>query len=173
MEATSISIENKIDELLAVLDTDIQHIQESLSYLNELRSSVIKRDDSALGKLLELIRGKSESYRSHEVRRQSVRKELADALGCGFEQVTLSRLEADLPEEKREQVARKKVELKSLIQQLQKEHLSTALLLSECARINRSLLKEIFDMGNSKTVYYGSNGAAKRQSDTAFVNLQL
>lgn len=173
MKATSISIENKIDELLAVLDTDIQHIQQSLSYLNELRSSVIKRDDVALGRLLKLIQGRSDDYRSHESKRHSVRKELAGALGCGIEQVTLSRLEAGLPKEKREQVARKKEELTSLIQQLQKEHLSTALLLSECARINRALLKGIFNLGNSGTVYYGSNGAAKRQSDMAFVNLQL
>ena len=64
MKATSISIEDKIDELLAVLDTDIQHIQQSLSYLNELRSLVIKRDDTALGTLLGVIRAGSDSYRS-------------------------------------------------------------------------------------------------------------
>lgn len=173
MKVTSISIEEKIDELLAVLDTDIRHIQQNLSYLNELRSHVIKRDDAALGKLLELIRGRSDSYLRHELKRQSVRKELAGALGCGLEQVTLSTLEAGLPKEKREQVTKKKAELTSLIQELRKEHLSTALLLSECTRINRTLLKEIFNLGNSGTVYYGSNGAAKRQSDTAFVNLQL
>ncbi|MHC4640017.1 MAG: flagellar export chaperone FlgN [Planctomycetota bacterium] len=173
MKATLICIENKIDELLVVLDTDIQHIQQSLSYLNELRSSVIKRDDAALGKLLKLIQGRSDDYRCHELKRQSVRKELATALGCSFQQVTLSTLEAGVSKEKREQVTKKKAELTSLIQQLKKEHLSTALLLSECARINRSLLKEIFNLGNSGTVCYGSNGAAKRQNDMAFVNLQL
>ena len=173
MEATSIGIEDKIDELLAVLDTDIRHIQQNLSYLNELRSYVIKRDDAALSKLLELIRGRSDSYQSNELKRQSVRKELAGALGWSLEQVTLTALVSGLSREKREQVTRKKEELSSLIKDLKKEHLSTALLLSECARINRMLLKEIFNLGNSGTVYYGSNGAAKRQSDMAFVNLQL
>jgi hypothetical protein len=173
MEATSISIDDKIDELLAVLDTDIRHIQQNLSYLNELRSYVIKRDDASLSKLLELIRGRSDSYRSQELKRQSVREELADALGWSLEQVTLSALGSSLPKGKREQVTRKREQLSSLIQELKKEHLSTALLLSECARINRTLLKEIFNLGNSGTVYYGSNGAAKRQSDMAFVNLQL
>ncbi|KPL25243.1 MAG: hypothetical protein AMJ75_01535 [Phycisphaerae bacterium SM1_79] len=173
MEATLISIEDKIDELLVVLDTDIRHIQQNLSYLNELRSYVIKRDDAALGKLLELIRGRSDSYRSHELKRQSIRKELADTLGWSLEQVTLSKLEAGRPNEKRGRVTRKKEQLSSLIKELRKEHLSTALLLSECARINRTLLKEIFNLGNSGTVCYGSNGAAKRQSDMVFVNLQL
>jgi hypothetical protein len=173
MESTSISIEDKIDELLAVLDTDIRHIQQNLSYLNELRSYVIKRDDTSLSKLLELIRGRSGSYRSQELKRQSVRKELADALGWSLEQVTLSALGSGLPKEKRGQVTKKKEQLSSLVNELRKEHLSTSLLLSECARINRTLLKEIFNPGNSGTVYYGSNGAAKRQSDMAFVNLQL
>jgi len=45
--------------------------------------------------------------------------------------------------------------------------------LSECARINRMLLKGFFYLGNTGTVSYGSNGAAKQQSDMAFVNLQF
>jgi hypothetical protein len=173
MKATTISIEDKVDELLLVLDEDIRHIQQSLSRLNELRSLVIKRDDVSLGKLLELIRSESEGYRKHELQRQSIRKELAAALGCGFGQMTLSTLEADLPKEKKEQVTEKKAKLNSLIKELKKEHLSTALLLSECARINKMLLNSVFNFGNTGTVYYGSNGATKRQNDTAFVNLQF
>ena len=173
MKATAISIEDKVDELLLVLDEDIQHIQQSLSRLNELRSLVIKRDDVALGKLLELIKGASEGYRRHELQRQSIRKELASALGFGLAQMTLSTLEASLPKGKKEQVTEKKAKLKSLIKELKKEHLSTALLLSDCARFNNLLLKTIFDVGETDTVYYSSNGNTKRQSDTAFVNLQF
>jgi hypothetical protein len=173
MKATAISIEDKVDELLLVLDEDIRHIQQSLSRLNELRSLIIKRDDAALGKLLELIRSESEGYRSHELKRQSIRKELASVLGCGPAQMTLSALETSLPKEKKGQVTEKKAKLQSLIKELKKEHLSTALLLSDCARFNRMLLKGVFNLGNTRTVYYGSNGATKQQSDMAFVNLQL
>jgi hypothetical protein len=173
MKAMAISIEDKVDELLLVLDEDIRHIQQSLSRLNELRSMVIKRDDVTLGKLLELIRSESEGYRSHELKRQSIRKELAGALGFGLAQMTLSTLEASLPKGKKEQVTEKKAKLTSLIRELKKEHLSTALLLSECARFNRMLLKGVFNLGNTKTVYYGSNGATKQQSNMAFVNLQF
>ncbi|MDH4241807.1 MAG: hypothetical protein OEW48_19780, partial [Phycisphaerae bacterium] len=128
---------------------------------------------AALGKLLELLRSDSEGCRSHELKRQSIRKELASALGCSLEQMTLSTLEASLPKEKKGQVAEKKAKLQSLIKELKKEHLSTALLLSDCARFNRMLLKGVFNLGNTRTVYYGSNGATKQQSDMAFVNLQL
>ena len=173
MKATAIEIEDKVDELLAALDKDSRHIQESLLKLNELRSLVVKRDDAALGKLLESIQTESDSYRSHELKRQSIRKDLADALGCNLEQMTLSALEASLPEEKKAQVTRMKAKLKSLITELRKEHLSTTLLLSECTRFNNLLLKSIFDLGKSDVVYYNSNGATRRQTDTALVNLQF
>ena len=173
MKEITNSVEDKIDELLIVLDKDIQHIQQSLARLDELRSLVIKRDDVALGKLLERIRNESSSYQSHELKRQSIREEIATALGCGINQMTLSNIETGLSKVKREQVARKKTELISLIKKLKREHLSTTLFLSECARINRMLLKDVFKLGNAGTVYYGSKGATKRQSDMAFVNLQL
>jgi hypothetical protein len=173
MISTATEIEDKVDELLTCLDKDIQHIQESLSLLNRLRSLVIKRDDVALNKLLEIIQAESNSYRRHESNRQSIRNELANALGCNTEQMTLSMLEVRLPKEKKAQVIQKKAKLMSLITELKKEYLSTALLLSECARFNNLLLKSIFDLGNTGAVYYNSNGAIKRQTDIAFVNMQL
>ena len=61
----------------------------------------------------------------------------------------------------------------TLTQELKREYLSTTLLLSECARFNNKLLKGIFDFGKNGAVYYNSNGATKRQTDMAFVNLKL
>jgi hypothetical protein len=169
----AVEIEDKVDGLLVVLDKDIRHIQESLSRLDELRSLVIKRDDAALGELLEKIRAESDSYAANESNRQSVRKELAIVLECDLEQMTLSKLEAALSEEKKTQVAQRKTKLRSLTKELKKEHLSTVLLLSECARFNRLLLSSIFDLGKIGTITYDSNGAASRQTGAGFVNMQF
>ncbi|MHC4460050.1 MAG: hypothetical protein ACYS6W_06230 [Planctomycetota bacterium] len=165
--------QDKVDELLVILDKDTQHIQESLSRLNELRRLVIKRDDAALGKLLKSIQTESDSYKSHELKRQSIRKELAAALDSSLEQMTLSRLEEVLPEEKKAQVTERKEKLRLLTEELKKEYLSTTMLLSDCARFNNLLLKSIFDLGKTGMVYYNSNGAAKRHTDTAFVSLEF
>lgn len=173
MRSTATEIENKVDKLLTCLDKDSQHIQESLSQLNKLRSYVIKRDDSGLSKLLKVIQAEISSYRNHESKRQTIRKELANALGCNTEQMTLSALEACLPKGKKDQITKKKAQLMSLIKELKKEHLSTILLLSECAKFNNLLLKSIFDLGRTGAVYYNSNGATKQQTDMAFVNLHL
>lgn len=164
---------DKIDELLAVLDEDIEHIQDSLSRLNELRSLLIKPSNGSLDRLLENIRADSDSYAANESKRQSIRRELAAELGCDAEQMNLSRLEAHLTGQKKDQVTRKKTKLRSLTEELKKEYLSTMMLLSDCARFNSLLLKTIFDFGKTGTVYYGSNGSAERRDDTAFVNLKF
>jgi len=164
---------DKVDELLDVLDEDIQHIQQSLLRLNELRSLVVKRNDADLGKLLETIQAQSDSYRNHESKRQSIRKELAAALGCDLEQMTLSRLEAVLPEGKKAQVAGRKAKLRSLTRELKREHLATAMLLADCARFNRQLLNSVFDLGKTEILYYGSDGSTERRDEAGFVNLQF
>jgi hypothetical protein len=166
-------ISNGVDELLSVLDKDIQHIQKSLSWLNELRGLVIKRDYKELSKLLQTIQTEADSYAATESQRLSLRKDLANALGCNIKQVTLSALAAALPEEKKVRIENRKIKLKGLIQELRKEHLSTTLLLSDCARFIRQILKALFDLGGKRTVFYSPNGAARKLTETTFVNMKL
>lgn len=173
MKAIAAPIDDKVNKLLVCLNRDVQHIQESLQNLNEMRRLVLKRDEAALGKLLENIHGASLSYRNHELNRKSIRKELADTLGCEVGQMTLSALESCLPEAQKDRVTQMKTKLRSLSSELKKEYLSTALLLSECTRFNNLLLKGIFDLGKTESLHYKSNGQTKRNIDTAFVNLQI
>ena len=173
MKATAAPIEDKVDQLLVCLDRDVQHMQENLQQLNEMRRLVIKRDEAALGKLLENIQGASDYYRDQELNRKSIRKELADSLGCNVEQMTLSALQECLPEATKDRVTQMKTKLRSLSMELKKEYMSTALLLSECARFNNMLLKGIFNLDKTESVHYKSNGETRRHIDTAFVNLQI
>ncbi|MHC4644162.1 MAG: flagellar export chaperone FlgN [Planctomycetota bacterium] len=173
MKATTRQLEDKVDELIAVLNKDVRHIRQTLSRLNELRALLIRRDDVALGKLLESIQAESADYGKVELQRRTIRKELAIALGCDFGQLTLGGLETALPEEQRLQVVQLKKELKSLVEDLKREHLGTMLLLSECARFNNVLLQGIFNLGRAGTVTYDASGSARRHSDMAFVNLHF
>ena len=167
------AVEDKVEELLACLDEDARRIQESLSQLNQLRTLVIKRDDEALGKLLDNIQAQSDQHSRRQQDRQSVRMNLANAFGCDLQQLTLSALLEKLPAAKKERVNQMKAKLKGLVAELRKEYLSTVLLLSECSRLNNLLLKSIFNLGGIGDVYYSANGVVRRQSETAFVNLQF
>ncbi|MHC4114594.1 MAG: hypothetical protein ACYSSL_04650 [Planctomycetota bacterium] len=173
MKTATTEIEDKVDQLLIVLDKDIQHIVENLSRLNDLRGLVVKRDDVSLYKLLESIKSESNSYKENELKRQSLREELAIASNCSLKQMTLSRLEAELSGEKKAEVAERKTKLQTLAEKLKKELLSTTMLLSDCARFNSMLLKSVFEFGQAGTITYSPKGSAERQTNSAFVNLQF
>ncbi len=169
----AMAVEDKVEKLLACLDEDARRIEESLSQLNQLRTLVIKRDDEALGRLLESIQAQSDQHSRQQQDRQSVRMDLAKALGCNLEQMTLSALREKLPEAEKERVSQMKAKLKGLVAELRKEYAGTVLLLSECSRLNSLLLKSIFKLGGTGDVYYNANGVVRRQNKTAFVNLQF
>lgn len=173
MKARMIEIEDKVNQLLAVLDKDIQNIQDNLSRLNELRIFVVKRDDASLQKMLENIQTESNSYKKNETARKLIREELAAAMDCRFEQVTLSRLETELTGEEKNEVTQRKIKLKTLAEKLKKEHSSTVTLLSDCARFNRLLLKSILELGHAGSVTYSQRGFTERQNSAAFMNMQL
>jgi len=173
MKTIAIEIEEKVDALLTCLDKDVQLLQEGLSRLDELRRLVIKRDDDALGKLLEQIQGEVDQHRRHERNRQSIRLELAAALGYEPNQTTLSALQTILPKGRKEKITEKKEKIRSLVEKFRKEHLKTILLLSECSRFNNMLLKSLFNLSKVENFSYTSKGSAKRQTDVALINLQL
>lgn len=173
MKPARIEIKDKIDQLLAVLDKDIKHAERSLIYLNDLRSFVIKRDSVALARLLEKIRAQTDNYVANELKRLSLRRELADAFDCEPQKMNLSKLEANAPEQDKAQISRRKAKLTRLTKKLRQEHIATAMLLAECGRLNRLLVKTIFGTNTNSTVTYDSNGTTARQADTAFVNLQF
>jgi hypothetical protein len=161
----AIEIENMAGEMLECLDVDIEHFRENLARLNEMRGLVIKRDDAALQALLDDIHLESESYKENESRRQMIRKKIADSLECGIEKITLSLLETTLSEPKRRQVCEKRTQLKSLVNDFKKEYSSTIVLVSECARFNKMMIKSIFNHGKTNPMYYGANGAVREQKD--------
>ena len=173
MKTATIEIEDKVDELLCVLDSDIAYMQSSLVRLDELRGFVIKRDDSGLSNLLANIQTELSAYAGNESQRQLVRKQLADFFGYDAGQFTLSMLEGLVSDEKRHQVSKKKAELVELVGKLKVEHLSTATLLGECSRFNSMLLKGVFGLDGPGTVTYNSRGSAKKPSEIAFMDMQL
>ncbi|MHC4132030.1 MAG: hypothetical protein ACYSSP_02740 [Planctomycetota bacterium] len=163
----------KTVQMICSLEKDIQHIEQILKHLDEIRSLVLKRDENSLKELLERTQAKTDEYKNQESNRQLIRKELAHALNCSVQQVKLSKLEQILPEELRVQLEEKRIKLVSLTDKLKKEHLNTVMLLAECARFNRMVLNGIFKFGNSDIVTYSSSGTARQQGGNNFMNLKM
>ena len=173
METIPIEIKIKVDQLLIVLDGQSQRMQANLERLNELRALVVKRDETELRKLLNVIQSESGDFRDNELRREQLQAELACVFGCDLKQMTLSRLADELSGEIRDKIIEIRTALQTMGQKLKNEYLSTMMLLSDCARFNRTLLNNILNLGQTGNVTYNSNGSADRRGRTSFVNLQF
>jgi hypothetical protein len=170
---TSPAVKKKVEQLLAVLDKDIRHIEMTLSQLDALRSLLIKRDDAALERLLGEIRDRAETDAANQQTRQMIRADLARAIGCGDDPLTLSKLQAALSEDQQAAVAARQERLKSLIVELNRQYTLTAVLVSDCSRFNRMLLRTFLGQSGHSGVVYSPNGASRQQISTAVMNLQL
>ncbi len=166
-------VEMNVERLLAVLDADIRHLETTLVQLDTLRGLLIKRDDTALELLLGEIRGRTEAYAANEQTRQRLRGDLALALGCDAGRLTLSGLQSMLPEPQRAAMASRQKKLKSLIEELRREHMLTVALVSDCTRFNRTLVRTLFGAGSQAGVLYNPSGQARQQTNTTLMSLQL
>jgi hypothetical protein len=166
-------ISDKIAQMLSCLQEDIRNIEQILEYLDEIRASVLKRDENVLSHLLQITQAEADEYKNQESRRNLIRAELANFLNYDVQQITLSKLEQILPESIQAQVKEKKNKLKLLTDKLQKEHLNTILLLSECARFNRMILSGIFDFGKKDVITYSASGIKPRQAGRNLVNFKV
>jgi hypothetical protein len=173
MNGQTIDLSCKIEDLLVVLRRDIEHLERTLGCLNELRCFVIKRDEKGLARLLEDVRAESQDYQANEQRRNLIRQELSVLLGCKTGELTLSVLTRRFGGAAKAALAESQQKLKMLVGRLQKEYVSTVSLLSDCARINSTLLKIMFNRGRSSLVCYDSAGMTERESGAAFMNMRL
>ena len=171
--ATRQGLLQKTEQLLAVLEADVRHMQESLSTLDQLRGLLVKHDECGLEALLRQIRANTDAYATVESRRQVLRRQLAVLLECPADEVTLSRLETVLPSPVRETVGQKKATLRTLAERLRREHRNTSLLLADCARFNGALFRAIFQQGKAQSVVYGTAGTTQPAASSHLMNVQF
>ncbi len=169
----SATIETKTIALVEALDEDIRHVETVLSRLDTLRTLLIKREDAALEQLLGDIRPESDRYRRNEQKRQQLRRDLAAALGCTEGELTLSSLQSQLTGWTRDAVADRQARLRSLTAQLKRQYTLTVLLLRDCTRLNRSLLRAFFGSSGRGGTTYSATGAEKRPLPQALMSMEL
>lgn len=162
----------QVEDLLHVLNQDIQNIEQSLLHLDSLRSMLVKQDEEGLNALLQQIRSETDVQIGLETERLTLRQQLAQTLGLGFSELTLSRLASRLPEHLSLRVNHKRERLRQLMEKLSREHLNTAWLLKDFQRFNQALFQAIFNNGN-RTATYGANGLKQRQVQHNLMDMQF
>jgi hypothetical protein len=166
-------IQAQVAALLDVLNEDIRHVEAALVRLDTLRKLLIKRDEGALAKLLEEIRGQGETYVATERKRQELRQDLASGLGWKEKEVTLTNLLSHVTGDLGTTLAQQQAKLKDLIVRLKREHTLTAMLILDCRRFNRSLLQVFLGPAGKTGTTYSPTGAAKHPTGMALLNMQF
>lgn len=172
MVSSNSELEVLADELCVVLDKDIAHIELTLERLDSLRGAVIRRDEYGLRALLERIQTEGTEYKLVEAMRDGIRGRLAILMGLDFEQMNLSALCSVLEGERQVAVFSRREILTELTNKLRMEHSCTMILLRECSRLNKAMLKGMFGRGN-ETVTYTSGGIAQWEIQNEMVNMRL
>jgi hypothetical protein len=165
--------ETRMADLVEVLDADIRHLKSMLSGLNTLRALLIRREDRALEHLLDDIRQQAQAHKMNEQKRQQLRRELAADLGCRAGDLTLTRLATGAGLDLRAALAQRQDRLRALAGQLKHEHTLTALLLRDCAQLNRSLLRAFFGSCGRGGTMYSPTGAEKHGTAAALMSMKL
>jgi hypothetical protein len=173
MSEQTIEFSLKVRDLLDALQRDIEHIERTISYLNEIRGLVIKRDEQGLGRLLDTIRTEAQEHSANEQNRRLIREDMAELLDCRPEKLTMSVLQRRADGLAKEAVAETQRKLKVMVARLQREYAATVSLICDCSRINSHLLKVIFERGSAGVACYDSSGQMKRRPDAAFMNMRL
>jgi len=156
-----------------VLDEDIRYLETALSHLDALRGLLIKRDDAALRELLGRVARHADERAAGDRRRETLIAELASTLGCEADGVTLSTLQAVLPVENRGDLIKRQRRLKTLIGELRREYRLTAILVSDCAKFNRALLRTVFKVDGADTLTYSPSGTVRPRANAGLMSLHF
>jgi flagellar biosynthesis/type III secretory pathway chaperone len=160
-----------VAEMVALLDEEIHLMEQRLAQMDATRQAIVRRDDNALDRLLLEAETIQNTQTATDLKLRAVRQTLAEAFGCRMGEMKLSWLLERLSDEQRPQIEYRRQQIVLLAEQLRQRHLETALLLSECARINRLVLESLFpEADNVQT--YGTQGQTSWQMEAGLVDTE-
>lgn len=153
----------QIADLLAVLDAELALIEDKHERLGELSEAMIARDEPAVEAVLDRLEQAEREQAEVDGRLSELRAALAGRLGRPADELRLSTLAELLPPPEGEAVRDRRERIVAAAERLQQRHLRTALLLSECARVNRMLLEGLCPSGAAVTTYAAGGERVWRQ----------
>lgn len=170
MRLSSSHIQPLVHDFLAVLDEQIVLEEATVNHLKGLSEAILSRDDNGVQRLMDDAADTQERFSAVEARRRAAGRNLAQALHWTSEDTTLTRLVAEMPEsELRQAVDERRRRLMGLVDEVRRQHLRTATILIESARINRAFLEALFPQTEGVKTY-GSGGTSANHPGAGLVD---
>ena len=172
MIAVTPGMQSLIEQLLSLLDEDISVLNLRCSQLESLSQAILHRDDETLDDLLNEMEKAQQVQTITDVKLRAIRQAIANAVGRDVKELRLSRLIGELTAEQNLALDYRRQQIVLLTEKLRRQHLETAVVLSECARVNRMLLETLFPEGSTVTTY-STDGANPWRPDVGLVNAEF
>ena len=131
----------RVEELRAVLEEQSAALDRRDWQLAELSQCILACDNGRMEGLLARMEEAQALQSAADARLDAARRRLAESLGRPPGQVRLAELIGLLPAADGAELARLRARILQQVQRLRRQHLQTAVLLSESARINRLLIQ--------------------------------
>lgn len=161
-----------VDELLEYLDCQGMHLERVLTFLDDFRRALIRRDAPALERMQAQMEQESQVSSELEDRRRHLLRQFAEAIGCRQEEVCLSEIRCHSEPMQQELLRKRQEYLKGLTDRLRQQHLATELLVREYARMNRRLLETLRGQAEKGKVY-DARGRSDGMADSGWVSVRI
>lgn len=158
------------DELHHILDEEIRLLHERACQFDELYDAILHRQNDRMETLLAEMTATQQEQAKVDTSLDALRQLFARSLRCEPGQIKLSELADHI--DNPDAVLHKREQIILLSEALKKKHLNTAVLLTECARINRALLDGLLPENEPSLTTYGHGGSNPWRSNTGLVDAE-
>jgi len=146
-------IQSLIEQLLRIMDEEIALLDVRRRQMGLLAEAILDSDDDAMEKLLSQIEHAQQQQSAVDLRLSAIRNTIALALKMATDQMRLSWLIKQLPPQEAVEIEYRRQQIILLVSKFRRQHMTTAILLVESARINRMMLESIFPQGETVETY--------------------
>lgn len=160
-----------VDELVESLDSEASLLELRCAQLEDLSTAALQRDEEAMEELLARIERTQLDQVRTDAKLESVRGALAAKVALPVEQLRLAWLVEQLPAAQSTVLASRRRRIIELTEQLQRRHMETAVVITECARVNGMLLESFCPSMRSVTTY-GAGGKSNGRWDGGLVDVE-
>jgi hypothetical protein len=164
--------ETMVDDLLALLQKEADMLSFRHEQMCELYDVILNNDDARMESLLAEMASAQQDQTVLDEQLATIRGVLARLLELPTAELKLALLAERIDGDRRQRLREMHGVIVDRAEQLKIQHLNTALVLSEAARLNRMLLEGLFPKaGEVRT--YGTDGKEGWRSATGLVDAEM
>lgn len=172
MKEITRELDGMIPDLLVLLDEEIALLGLRTRQFDDLYEAILHRRDEKMESLLEEMTTAQHHQAELDEQLQAMRTMCARTLKRPMREIRLSELIGLLEGQSQTRLQEKRQQIILLSERLKRKHLTTAILLSESARINRLLLECLLPKTEAVTTY-GAGGAKPWQTSSGLIDAEM